>query len=125
MTGIRLPIPIYSTVGDVEAFLVYPMVFNLLGEWIGWVTPKREVYSVYGDYVGWLSKDPRVLRKRTYNFDKPKLAPPQPPARIATGGSVPLPPMMAELTYDTIDVLQEQPELMPTLDSGEFREDMD
>jgi hypothetical protein len=29
------------------------------------------------------------------------------------------------LTYDTIDVLQEQPDLLPTMDAGELRDDMD
>jgi hypothetical protein len=33
--------------------------------------------------------------------------------------------MMAELLFSQIDVLDDEPERMPTLDSGEFREDMD
>ena len=121
----RRPVPIYTTDGDVEAFLVYPMIYNLMGEWIGFVTKVREVYSVYGEYVGWLSDDPRILRKRSYNYDKPRLKPPPTPRRFSAPASSPLAPMMAELTYDTIDVLQEQPELMPTTDSGEFRKDLD
>ena len=40
-------IPIYSSRGEVEAFLVFPYLFNRSGEWIGWVTPQREVYSVH------------------------------------------------------------------------------
>ena len=70
-----------------------------------------------GAYVGWLSDDPRILRKRSYNFDKPKLTPPLPPKeRVPVPPRAPLPPMMAELSYDTIDVLQEEPDLLPTLD---------
>jgi hypothetical protein len=103
----------------------YPMIYNLNGEWIGFVTPKREVYDVRGTYVGWMTNDPRILRKRTYNFDKPKLTAPPPPGRVPVPGRAPLPPLMAELSYDTIDVLQERPELMPTLDAGELRDDLD
>ncbi|MFN3492386.1 MAG: 4-fold beta flower protein, partial [Anaerolineales bacterium] len=50
-------IPIYTTKGDAEAFLQYPYLFNRSGEWIGFVTPKREVYSVLGEYVGTLTND--------------------------------------------------------------------
>jgi hypothetical protein len=33
--------------------------------------------------------------------------------------------MMAELTQGILDVLEDAPELMPCLDAGELREDMD
>jgi hypothetical protein len=58
-------IPIFSSRGEVEAFLVFPNLFNRSGEWIGWVTPQREVYSVLGNYVGFLTNDPRIVRKRS------------------------------------------------------------
>ncbi|MBI3159069.1 MAG: hypothetical protein HYZ26_05665 [Chloroflexi bacterium] len=126
MADPRKPIPIYTTRGDYEAFLVYPIIHNLMGEAIGFVTPEREVYSVHGEYVGWLTKDPRILRKRTYDFARPKLAFPNGyPRKQLAPPSAPLPPMMSELSFDTIDVLDEYPELMPTADFGEFREDMD
>lgn len=117
--------PIYSTPGDFEAFLHRGLIFNMLGEWVGWVTQEKDVYSVHGDYVGWLTDDPRILRKRTYNYDKPKLPSPKPPDKIFPPATVPLPPMMAELSYDTIDVLQEEPDRLPTMDSGEYRSDLD
>lgn len=119
------PVPIYTTQGDLSAFMVYPMIYNLTGEWIGFVTMNRDVYSVHGDYVGWISDDPRILRKRTYSFDKPKLTPPLPPERFRVPSRMPLAPMMSELGYETIDVLQDEPEKMPTVDAGELREDMD
>lgn len=118
-------IPIYSTPGDFEAFLSHGKIFNMLGEWVGWVTQDRDVYSVHGDYVGWLTDDPRILRKRTYNYDKPKLQAPKPPEKIFPPATVPLPPMMAELSFDTIDVLQDEPERLPTVDYGEYRPDID
>ncbi|MBN2503255.1 MAG: hypothetical protein JXB38_20935 [Anaerolineales bacterium] len=125
MANKATPIPVFTTSGDVEAYLVYPMIYNRLGEWIGFVTPQRDVYSVTGDYVGWMNDDPRILRKRTYNYDKPKLKPPPPQGRISIGSSMRLPPMMAELSYDTIDILLDDRERLHTLDAGEFRPDMD
>jgi len=32
---------------------------------------------------------------------------------------------MQDLTYSIIDVLQDEPEILHTLDGGEFRQDMD
>ena len=69
-------IPIYSSRGEAEAFLTFPYLFNRGGEWIGWVTPQRDVYSVMGYYVGYLTNDPRIVRKRATNALKPRLQPP-------------------------------------------------
>jgi hypothetical protein len=118
-------IPIYSTRGAVGAFLVYPYLYNLQGEWIGWVTPERDVFSVHGEYVGWLTAEPRILAKRTPDKSPRKLAPPSLPARIRPPATLPLSPLMRELSFGEIDVLDETPALLPTLDQGELREDMD
>lgn len=118
-------IPIYTSQGDAEAFLLYPYIFNRLGEWIGWVTPQREVYSVMGYFVGVLTSDPRIVRNRSGDGDKPRRNPPRQPKRITTPAQVPLAPMMQELNYSMIDVLSEEPERLHTLDSGEMRQDMD
>ena len=117
--------PIYTSRGDVAAYILYPMLYNAFGEWVGWVTPKAEVYSVHGDYVGWLTEDPRILRKRTYDYSKPTMSAPAKPRKMLVPASVPLAPMMAELAYDTIDVLYDEPERLPTLDSGDALQDMD
>jgi hypothetical protein len=37
----------------------------------------------------------------------------------------PLAPMMAELTFGEMDVLLDRPDLLPPVDFGELREDMD
>jgi hypothetical protein len=124
MTEQETLIPIYSTRGEVAAFLSYPYIFDRLGEWIGWVTPDRLVYSVHGHYVGWLSKDPRILRKLAGDASIPR-TPPLPPKRIRVPSMVPLAPMMSELTYGVVDVLDDALEFMPTLDFGERREDME
>lgn len=118
-------IPIYTTPGDLGAFLAYPYLYNPQGEWVGFVTPKRDVYSVLGHYVGVLSKDARILRKRSYDFSMPRIEPPPPQPRITVPATVPLAPLMAELPYTMIDVLDDEPERLSTIDFDELREDMD
>ena len=121
----RRIIPIYSSRGEAEVFLVFPHLFNRSGEWIGWVTPKREVYSVLGHYVGMLTDDARIVRRRAEDELKPHLTPPRYPGRINTPAVVPLAPLMKDLTQSLVDVLQEEPERLHTLDSGELRQDLD
>ena len=118
-------IPIYSSRGEAEAFLTFPYIFNRSGEWIGWITSQREVYSVMGYYAGYLTNDPRIVRKRATNALRPRLKPPPSPGKISVPASVPLARLMPELTHSLIDVLADEPERLHTLDSGEFREDMD
>ena len=118
-------IPIYTSKGDAEAFLLYPYLFNRSGEWIGFVTPKREVYSVLGNFVGTLTNDPRIVSKRTTSTLKPRITPPATPEKVNPPAMVPLPPMMADLSHSTIDVLLDASERLHTLDSGEQRQDLD
>ena len=121
----RKLIPLYTSKGDVEAFLSYPYIFNRMGDWIGFITPQREIYSVLGYYVGYLTDDKRVLGRRVTNTLKPRLKPPPPPGKVYPPATVPLAPLMRELTHSQIDVLLDYPERLHTIDSGEFREDMD
>lgn len=119
-------LPIYTSRGDLAAFLSYPYIFNRQGEWIGWVTPDRHVYSVHGLFVGELRDGPRILRKVSSSFDMPRREPPtRPPNKVRVPARAPLPPLMAELTYGVMDVLDEDPDLMPSVDFGEGREDLD
>ena len=124
MSGYRI-IPIYSSRGEVEAFLAFPYLFNKSGEWIGWVTPQREVYSVMGVYVGALTNDPRIVRQRSDNTFRPRLKVPPAPSRLNTPATLPLAPLMSDLSLSLVDILVEEPERLHTVDSGEFREDMD
>ncbi len=117
-------IPIYTSKGDAEAFLEYPYLFNRNGDWIGFVTPKREVYSVLGYYVGYLSNDARILRRTMTAALKPRLPVPDPPPRRYPPATIPLAPLMKELTTTTIDVLLEEPQRLHPLDAGELREDI-
>lgn len=118
-------IPIYTTKGDAEAFLVYPYIFNRNGEWIGFVTPKREVYSVFGYFVGTLTNDPRIVRKRATATLKPRLNPPPQPKKIYPPAQVPLAPLMGDLSHSLVDVLMDEPERLHTTDAGEYRQDLD
>ncbi len=117
-------IPIYTTKGDADAFLLYPHLFNRNGDWIGFVTPKREVYSVLGYYVGILTNDPRIVRKRATSTLRPRLKPPPKPQKVYPPATIPLPPMMADLSHSVIDVLLDAPEHLHTTDSGEQRQDL-
>jgi len=116
-------IPIYNSKGDPQAFMEYPYIFNRDGDWVGWITPGREIYSVIGIYVGYLTNDPRIFRKRATS--KPRLQPPAAPKKICLPATIPLAPLMSELSAGTIDVLLDEPERLHTSDAGEFLEDMD
>jgi hypothetical protein len=118
-------IAIYTSKGDAEAFLLYPYLFNRNGEWIGFVTPKREVYSVMGYFVGILTNDPRIVSKRATATLKPRLDPPSEPQKVYPPATIPLAPLMTDLGYAIIDVLLDAPERLHTTDAGEYRQDLD
>lgn len=118
-------IPIFSSRGEVDAFLVFPYLYNRGGEYIGWVTPQKEVYSVLGSYVGFLTNDPRIVRKRADDELKPRLKVIPAPRRLNTPAVTPLAPLMSDLPHSLVDVLVEEPERLHTVDVGELREDLD
>ena len=117
-------IPIYTSRGDAEAFLAFPYLYNRAGEWIGFVTSQREVYSVLGFHVGTLTNDPRIIRKRSLE-SKVRIKPPKAPAQIRISATIPLAKLMSDLTPENVDVLMDEPELLHTLDAGEMRQDLD
>jgi hypothetical protein len=125
MASLLKSVPIYTTKGDLGGYLSYPYIFNPQGEWIGWVTEDRTVYTVNGVYVGWLSMEPRILRKQSGGFGRARLSPPLPPSVFLPPPTVPLAPLMAELPSGVFDVLDEEPDLMPCLDFGVFSEELD
>jgi hypothetical protein len=118
-------IPIYSSRGEADAYLVFPYLYNRSGEWIGWVTPQREVYSVIGNYVGFVTGDPRIVRKRAEDDLRPHQKPPPPPRRLTTPAFTPLAPLLSDLPHSLVDVLAEEPERLHTVDTGELRNDLD
>ena len=116
---------IYTSRGDWGAFLIYPYLFNQTGEWIGWATSQKEIFNLDGSYVGSISPDQRILRKKSLDTVPPKRTLPKPPIKPRTPASIPLPPRMTELSYDQMDVLDEMPDLLHTMDSGEFKPDVE
>jgi|SRR5271157_386288 len=123
MQNLRTIIPIYTSRGDAEAFLVYPHLYNRNGEWIGWVTAGRDVYSVIGIYVGELTAEPRIIRKRITATLKMRKTPPSVPPRVTVPATIPLAPMMSDLRVGVEDVLLEEPERLHTVDVADLRED--
>ena len=121
----RAIVPIYTSHGDAEAFLAYPYLHNRLGEWIGWVTTDRQVYSVLGFYVGELTADPRIIRQRFTASLKPRKTPPAPPAPLLIPATIPLAPMMVDLRFGVLDILLDEPQRLHTISDGEDRQDID
>lgn len=124
-TAHRSIVPVYTSRGDAEAFLVYPYLYNRNGEWIGWVTSERQVYSVLGYFVGELTREPRIIRKRITAALMPRKSPPPRPVRLNLPATIPLAPMMGDLRFGVEDVLLEEPERLHTSDAGELRQDLD
>lgn len=125
MSNQRTIVPIYTSHGDAEAFLVYPYLHNRMGEWVGFVTPDRKVYSVLGFYVGELTAEPRIIRRRITASLMARKTPPPHPQQITLPATIPLAPMMADLKFGYTDILLDEPERLHTLDAGELREDLD
>ena len=118
--------PLYSTAGDWVGLLVDGHLYSRQGEWVGFVDRDSRVFSVSGEYVGWLARDFRVLRKRDVGQTVPRRQPPARPAlKIKMPTSAPLPPLMAELGYDTVDVFDEYPERLHTVDNDPDAQDID
>jgi hypothetical protein len=116
--------PIYTTHGDWVAMLIGRYIHSREGYWIGWVDADSHVFSVRGEYAGWLSKDFRVLRHRDVSVTMERRQPPPLPPKPELPLNVPLPPLMAELTYDTIDLLEDAAQLLDPFDMDQV-EDID
>ncbi len=125
MSTQRSIVPIYTSRGDAEAYMIYPYLYNRMGEWVGFVTPDRQVYSVLGFYVGDLTAEPRIVRRRITASLKPRKTPPPRPQHITLPATIPLPPMMADLKFGYTDILLDEPERLHTVDAGELRQDLD
>jgi len=123
-TGKKL-IPIFTTHGDVGAFLLYPYLYDLQGEWIGWVSSDRMVYSVLGYHVGMLTKDPRIISPQARSEMLPRRTPPPHPESIRPPARIPLAPIMADIPSNMMDVLVDAPEQLLPYGFGDLIDDMD
>ncbi len=118
--------PIYSSRGEHVAYFNKGCLFSRNGEWIGFVDVQTaQVFSVSGEHVGFMSRDGRLLRKRSMSDRIPRRLPPPPPPPPDLPSSVPLPPMYSELGFETVDIMDEMPELLATSDVDDLRPDMD
>jgi hypothetical protein len=105
--------------------LIDVCLYNTRGDWVGYISKTGHVYSVMGKYVGWLSKDFRILRKKTQDRTVPGCPlPPHPVLKVRMPANVPLAPLMADLPFDTLDVMQDEPERVHTLDDDPDAKDM-
>ena len=114
--------PIYTTRGDWAAMLFGRYLHNIHGDWIGWVESDGKVFSVRGEYAGWLSRDFRVLCKRDTTELVPRRRPPPPQPKREMPVTVPLPPMMGELTFDTIDLFEDAPRRLDPYDMDQIQD---
>ncbi|MCC6799562.1 MAG: hypothetical protein IT325_05575 [Anaerolineae bacterium] len=114
---------IFDTRGDWHATKIGDALYSSRGEYIGFVEG-QDVYKRDGEWVGRLSRDGRILRKRAERrrgfHPNPPPTPPK-PGRLPP--RAPLPPMMAELEYSTIDVLDEEPDTFRRI--SDLRPDME
>ena len=114
--------PIYTSRGDWVALLEGRYLFSARGDWIGWIDGDSQIFSARGEYAGWLSRDFRILARRETNSRVPRRAPPPapPPPKMPT--NVPLPPLMAELTYDTVDLFEDKPHLLDVFNMDQVQD---
>ena len=113
---------IWNTYGDWVATEYQGHIWDLRAEWIGWIDENKDVYKRDGEWLGKLSKDGRVIRKRTERR-RDLVAPPAKPEKPELPVRAPLPPSFAELSFSEIDVLEEDPDAFKKL--SDLRPDMD
>ncbi|MBN1679052.1 MAG: hypothetical protein JW966_02085 [Anaerolineae bacterium] len=117
------PVFIFDTRGDWYATKIGNFIFSPRGEYVAYLEGD-DVYKRDGEWIGNLSKDGRILRKRTVRRrDLHPSPPPAPPRPEKLPPRAPLPPMMAELSYSMVDVLDEDPDTFKKI--SDLRPDMD
>lgn len=124
----RKPRPnyIWNTYGDWVGTLVDDHIWDLTGLRVAWVDPEtreKDVWRADGEWIGNLSRDNRILRKRTARRRPLRDDIPQPPPKPELPVRATLPPSFAELQYSEIDVLEEDPQIFKKL--SDMRPDMD
>ncbi len=112
------PFFIYDTPGDWHATMLNWAIFDLRGDYIGFV--RNDIYDVYttsGEWIGNLIKDGRITRNR--NVDRPPLLKqselPKKPVKPQLPARAPLPPLTGDMSYSYIDVLEWDPDVFKRL----------
>ncbi len=114
---------LWNSYGDWIGCLLEGHIWDPGGGWIGWVDANRDVYKADGEWIGTLSKDGRILKKRTAKRRDLNTNIPRKPAKPDLPGRAPLPPSFAELSYSEIDVVAEDPDIFKKL--SDMRPDME
>lgn len=117
------PVFIFDTRGDWHATKIGDFIFSSRGEYVAYME-EGDIYKRDGEWIGRLSKDGRILRKRSERRRSLHANPPPAPARPEKmPPRAPLPPMMAELDFGTVDVLDEDPDIFKRV--SDLRPDME
>jgi len=119
------PVFIFDSHGDWLATKIGSFIWDSRGDYIGYIAGNgTDVYKRDGEWVGRLSKDGRILRKRTERRMELDANPPQtPPKPERMPARAPLPPMMASLEFSIIDVLEEEPDIFKRI--SDLRKDIE
>lgn len=112
---------IWTTSGDWIATRVGDYIFDATKSWVAWIDG-GEVYTRDGEWIGTLSRDMRVLRARAASRKPLRTDLPAEPPKPDLPARAPLPPMFSELNFSTIDVLEEEPEVLKRV--SDMRRDM-
>jgi hypothetical protein len=111
------PFFVFDTPGDWHAVVLGHYIFDTRGDYIGFVRGEQhDVFTASGEWIGNLFPDGRIVRKRS--TPRPPLLkqlPPKPPKPANFPGRAPLPPQNAELGFDKLDVLDEDPDIFKRL----------
>jgi len=113
---------IWDTYGDWHATLVEGHLWDLTGNWIGWVENGTDVYKADGEWIGALTRDFRIVQKRSARRRPLHEHIPAKPPRPELPARATLPPSFVELAYSEVDVLIEDPAIFRKL--SDFRKDM-
>ena len=106
---------IRNTGGEWVATYYEGHLWDLRGDWIGWVEDNGDVYKSDGEWVGHLIDDNRIIRRRTDRRHTLREDIPEPPPKPDFPARAPLAPIFRELTYSEVDVMEEDPNVFKRL----------
>jgi hypothetical protein len=113
---------IWNTYGDWLATRIGDYIWDMTGTWVAWLDGD-DIYTTDGEWIGTLSRDSRILRKRSDRRRPLREDRPPAPEKPDLPARAPLPPSFSELTYSIIDVLEEEPDVFKRI--SDMRPDMD
>jgi hypothetical protein len=112
---------LWNTSGDWMGTIVEGHIWDTSSGWVGWVEGE-EVFKGDGEWLGRLTKDRRIVRRRTDRRQELKKLPPIPERPVLPARAT-LPPHFADLPFSELDVLDEDPHAFKKL--SDLKPDMD